>query len=384
MIRPILDKIALLSLLSITIPALAQDVYVKTDTSLLIGMEMVVRTPSHNSRYIETTFKGVTTTFAPDQIVEYRTRYDKVYESRQVDISGETKQVFLERLANGPYKLFYYRQKGLTTYFLTDSSTAELKPVELERGNYREELASHLTKNEWISDHLRIAKYRRNSLAKLVSFYNDGKERPFPYAKFGVSAGSGITKMTVSSKFGFALRASPISLATEIVRTTPIPADLSLSLGVFGDIPILLSNLSLNVGIYYTKNNYLVVLESTNFLREIEIDLATIQVPILLRHTFPKAQIRPFINGGIVFSKNTSNTNAVYQTVLTVNSPQRINITRESYIDDSQFGLICGGGLQKTIDHRKTVSLELRLGKFFGNDRSLGKSQANLMLGFTI
>lgn len=343
-----------------------------------------MRTPSHNSRYIETTFNGISTTFTPSQILEYRTRYEKTYESRRIMINGEEKEVFLERLALGPIKLFYYRKKGLTMYFLEKGSKDDLQLIELKKSSYREELANQLTEQDWINDHIRIAKHRRNSLAKLIDIHNEGERRSFSYSKFGVLAGLGLTKMSVSRKFGFALRDSPISLATEIVRTTPIPSDLSLTFGIFGDIPILLSNLSLNFGLNYIQNSYSVLLESLNIRQEIEISQATFRLPIQFRHTFPTFHTRPFVNAGAVFSKNRTNESAVYQTVLSVSGAERQNIIRAPYVDDNQFGLTVGGGLQRTVDYRKTISLELRLAKFFGNSRSLGKTQANLLFGFTI
>lgn len=357
----------------------AQTEYIKTDSSLMTNVRVIVRTPSFNSRYIDVISKNDTITYTPDDILEYGSRYGNIYVSREINISGEIKKVFLQQLVKGSATLFYYREKGFGTYFIEKKSVASTKFVEVTDKDRKKILASILDDCEWIEGPMKIVKYTKRSLTKFVTHYNECRERPFSFIKFGVSVGYGLTDMRVNSKFGLALRSTPISFATEEIRATPLLADGAPMFGAFTEIPLSLIDFSLTTGVYFSKNEYEFLTDPSRVGRvdKISIKISSFDIPIMLRYTFPKRKIRPFTNFGPVFSFHTTNSNGVFNL-------ENENTVNFSFVRKRYFGLTVGAGVVRNIDHRKTMSLELRTSTFFGDDRSLGKNQANLILGFTL
>jgi len=359
--------------------AIAQTEYVKTDSSLIANVSVIVRTPSFNSRYIDVISKNDTVTYTPEDIIEYGSRYGNVYVSREINVSGEIKKVFLQQLVKGTATLFYYREKGFGTFFIEIWSETSTKFVEVTNKDRKNILGNILDDCEWVDGPIKIVKYTKRSLTKLVTHYNECIERPFSFIKFGISAGYGLTDMRVNSKFGLALRSTPISFGTEEIRVTPLLADGAPMFGFFTEVPLSLIDFSLTTGIYFSKNEYEFATDPSRVGRVdiISMKISSFDIPIMLRYTFLKRGIRPYTNFGPVFSFHTTNSNGVFNS----NNENTVNF---SFVRKRYFGLTAGAGVVKNIDHRKTFSLELRTSTFFGDDRSLGKNKADLILGFTL
>jgi opacity protein-like surface antigen len=156
--------------------------------------------------------------------------------------------------------------------------------------------------------------------------------------------------------------------------------------------PINMSDFSLHADLNFTKSGYSYNSESYNnnlSLNQNIIFLAntsSINLPVLLRYTFPYMHIKPFLNVGLIYTYNIINSTAIYTSTIYPTYIETSTIDKTSLISKSQLGFSCGTGVEYKLNNRHAVFIELRYNKLHSSssDYILNKSEFQIITGINI
>jgi hypothetical protein len=332
-----------------------QNNYIESDSALSTGIDLVHGSPADNAQFIVVKSKDSETKYYADQLLGYGFKGGPVYRSRNITVAGQSRRAFLEQIEAGKITLYYYTEKGLKRFFLEKDSTVFVEIPDSD--DFRTKIIEHTGDSEWIVSQIQLARYNRQSLAKLISFYNDGKPRHLPYPRFGVTAGYSMMSLTVPETI-YPEQSSPLSF-------TP---GSSVQLGIFADLPVAMSNFSLNTGVNFSKHGF-----SANFVDEdsdvdIVVNIISANVPLLMRYTVPASVWRPFVNAGGICSFHLKYERDIYkselrQDIIIINEP-----VHQPPSDRATLGYSVGAGLQYNLNVRNVASLELRYSQLQGKN----------------
>lgn len=240
-----MKKLFLLSiLLFIYTTAVAQTPYYRTNTTEHYGDNIIGKTDRQNCQFLHIKMTLGQIKMTPLEVDEYRLKDGRVYISKAIPLHQSKKQVFLERILNGPAKLYYYTSKDLSTFFIEkDSTLTQLK----KKGNYNYkdfllELSSDC--NEDMEKLVQKITYTRSSLSRFLNQLSNCDSYNFAKKNIGFLIGYGYTKTSFSSNS---------HLYTEGLR---IPSQNNYLVGAFYQIPIKSSNFKLKTEIISQYNAY--------------------------------------------------------------------------------------------------------------------------------
>lgn len=342
--------------------------YIATDTTLNSGVILIPGSPSENAKWIRVQGKGRLFKYYPDQILEYGLRNGTIYKSKQITIDGKEKTVFLERLEDGQVKLYFFSEAGTRTFFIEEDNKGL---TEISKDNYQEHLSNYASDFDGAATQVKFTKYNRGSLSRLVEIFNEKQSRPLPFNRVGITAGLSRTNLKVRS-----------DNANQPLNRIGFTPSSSFNIGVFGDFPILMSDFSVNTGINISSASYSVNSSGLDSDVDLLIDFTTINIPIMIRYTWPFMNLRPFLNIGITYSYHSNKSSDLYETTFNQNEIL-INRSDESLITDSMWGTTVGAGIQKRLRERNIVSVEARLHQLKGQRGQLNKNQFEFLLGYS-
>ncbi|UZR99159.1 outer membrane beta-barrel protein [Chondrinema litorale] len=351
--------------------------YIVEDSIKSQGITLRMGADSENSEYVVKVLSKEEVKYYPEDIEEYGFRDGRVYVSRKIDLSTISKQVFLERLVDGEVKLYYYRGSGVKQYYIErDTSLIALD----KEGVVLQQLVNDCPN---ITDIVKSAKYKKKWLAKTVRFYNNcndfkPKEKDIPKPKrLGVYGGVSNAQLNKSSGFSNAF-----------LKDATYSNSTALTLGLFYDLPISLSNFSLNVGTNISKFGFRAFKSTRNSSQypvDIEsiINITTVDVPILLRYSFSSKKFSPYLNIGYDFAYNMQYEGVIYQSIF---DDDIITINRasdEKLLSKTMMGYLIGAGFNYKVNAKNTIFGEVRMSNLFGQNDTLNKSQLSILLGFS-
>lgn len=344
--------------------------YIETDSLLATGIKLIQGTRMDNAQFILQKKKDMEIRFTPDQLSEYGFSGGPVYKSRTITIDGQPRRVFLERIRHGDVTLYFYAEKGFRTFFLEKDSTVFTEIPDSR--DFRAILIENTGDFGWNASQVKLVRYNRNSLSKLISIYNRGKNRPLPYPRFGITAG--YSRMSLTAPYTVSIRQlNGISFA---------PAS-SVSFGIFADLPIMMSNFSLNTGVNISKHGFSANSTTSQSEIDVVINMTSANLPVLLRYTLPTLAWRPFINAGGIYSCPVKYKREYYESTFVDDIIIINEIENDPSPSGGSLGCSLGIGLQYNLDYRKTSSLELRYNQIPGNASTLSMSYLEVFASFT-
>lgn len=344
--------------------------YIADDSTVSIGLKLIESSPKNNAQYIKSKKKNEVVTYSPNDLREYGFKDGTIYISKDVSIAGSSKRVFLERLTHGKLTLYYYTEKGINTYFLQQDSSLL---VEIPKEDFQRSIKEYTKDFDGVSKQIKLLRYRKKSLSKLVSMYNLDTYKPLPYPRFGITGGYRATALKVPSP-GPLEQLEGISFSTHT----------SFSFGVFGDLPIAMSYFSVNLGIDFSKAGFTVSSQRSQREVDLLINTTSIHAPVLLRYTLPSFGWQPFLNIGGVYTYHFQNESELFEStrdggVLIINE-----VLQEPLLSDNMLGYVAGIGIQRNIDIRKVASMEIRFSRFPGNASTLQKNLFDVLVSFSL
>lgn len=327
-----------------------QGSYYLTDSLKSVGVKVIDGGAIQNAKQCQIEKTGKTLIYSPDEVKEYGFKDGSVYISRIIKINNEEKKVFLQRLSKGNMNLYYYKDKNGGKFFIEKDSgqIVEVLKKGIDNSNYRDFLKPYTQDCNNVSGALKLVTYNKPSLTKFIDQYNSCLHKPFPFIKYGLIIGYGVSKPQNSK------------ISDEGLKNAVFKNDNTFNAGIFVDIPILLSYFSLHPELYFQKNKFSGHSIINNTVNDIIINTTSINIPLLIRYTYPTLKLRPYINLGGTFNYNIRNENAVYTTTISYDIIEIEETINSNIYSEKQFGYTAGGGIQYSIDNRKSLFLELR------------------------
>ncbi len=324
-----------------------QNNYIASDSVLVSGANLVHGLPAENAQFIVVKKKGQETRYTPDQLTGYGFKGGPVYRSRNITIAGETKRVFLEVIGAGKITLYYYTEKGLTRFFLEKDSTLFVEIPDSDE--FRTRIIENTGDFEWKASQVELARYNKKSLTKLISYYNNGINHPLPYPRFGLTAGYSMMSLTVPDDLSVGQR--------ESLSFTP---SSSVQLGIFADLPVAMSNFSLNTGVNLSKHGFSANSVDAESDVDVVVNITSANVPLLIRYTVPTRVWRPFVNAGGICSFHLKYERDIYTSEFSQDDIIISEVVHQPPSGSVSPGYSVGAGLQYNLNYRNIASLEMR------------------------
>jgi hypothetical protein len=279
--------------------------------------------------------------------------------------------------------LYYYRGKTTKTFYWEKDSTKfyELPKYHKDHPeiNFRKDLEYLTGDCENVRNATKLVSYNIKSLTKLVTNYNNCVLKPFQYFRYGLLLGYGLNKLETST---FKLNSTAnINFKNE---GDFLP-------GIFIDYPIEMSNFSLHSDLYFTKNGYSYISNYTD--KDLKqkntafvANTTSINIPVLVRYTFPTMDVRPFLNAGLIYTYNIKNSTSIYTSTIYPTYIETTEIDKTSHISKNELGISFGVGIEYVLNNKHSVFFELRHNKLFSlpNEYNFNKSEFQLIVAVNI
>jgi hypothetical protein len=294
----------------------------------------------------------------PYDIDEYGFRDGRTYYSKNIHVSDSVQRVFLLQLSKGNNNLYYLQEKHRKTFFLEKDSSALFELPEnkdaKDSSYFRNQLVNITADCPEVSDAVKLVSYNKKSMGKLFRRYNDCELKPFPFLKFGLQAGYGWTILDPS--------ATGLSDLNEII----FDYEGRYVMGLFIDMPILMSDFSTHLEITYNKYGFAYNEIIDNRDIDFVANVSTLGLPLLVRYSYPSNKIRPFVNAGGYLSYSLKNENNLYEATVDHYHVEIAEIKENSLISDFMGGVAAGGGIEYKLNFRRSVFIDFRYYRLYG------------------
>lgn len=358
----------------LTLNLFGQADYLVKDTSMVVGVKLVDGNQKANAKFCQLKKGYSIIKYTPSEVKEYGFKDGRVYLSKEIQISGSTQRVFLERLVDGNTTLYFYRGKGIKTYFIEKDSSLL---VELAKGNgrrdslnFRNRLTNLTIDCPELGNSIKLVRYKKGLLTELISRYNNCEIKPFPYFKYGLLFGYESTK--------------PYILAfqkVEYLDELNFVFEEGITYGLFVDIPIKAGNFSSHMELSYSRLGF----SSSKRIGDKGIDfaanLSSLKLPVLVRYTIPLSTIRPFLNVGPLMAYNQNKGDELYSTNIGENTIEIFNIQGASFISTYQLGHSIGIGVEYIRSVGHSIFFEARYNSLYGFSETLSSRQFQFLIG---
>ena len=363
--------------LLITLGTFCQNSYYETAESFSSGIKIINGKQDDNFHICQIYDDGKIITLSPYEVKQYGLKDGPEYISKEITISDEVKRVFLERLTRGRTSLYYYleRTKG---YFFMEKDSSELFPVPGNEGKEDNSLADFLL---MISSDCRAmaetagsVKHNKLYLTKFINAYNNCDPITFPRVRYGVLLGLSTKKLVPSQNN------SDIYLAYFNFKAEP-----GLAAGVFVSIPVALSDVSLQMELFYNQHRFSGNATAEDIDFEFKGESRALKIPFLFRYSRPSTRFCPYVLAGPVLEYNFRHDFTMYQTPLTGEVVVLPESDYTEYVKDLLKGFSAGGGLEYKIAGKRSIIVELRY-DYLANASAgsfINNSSLNLLTGIS-
>ncbi|HPT10989.1 MAG TPA: outer membrane beta-barrel protein [Bacteroidales bacterium] len=346
-----------------------QSNYYVRDSVSSAGVKMIEGTDLSNSSVCLVINGDKTEGLTPEQISEYGYKNGRVYFSRKIQLGDTIKAVFLERLVKGKTALYYYKGPGIKEFFLEkEDGTLESLPVN-DKNSFHSALSDALSDCPVIAEYSRKATYSKRSLSELITGYN----RCAPFAlhtfKYGVMLGYQAAKLVPSSNY-----------ADKSLDFINYKYEGSFAFGAFMDRPIMHSDFSLHLELYYSYNKYTYSAQYESAYVDLRAITSGISLPVMLRYTLQRDKTMPFINAGACYAFNTERTGDINTAVKNGGTIQVNGVAKADLISKNQMGFSIGSGMEYKLTYKRSLFFELRYNKLLNCDEKGARNISQFML----
>jgi len=358
-----------------------QNDHIYTDTSALVDIELIDGGSIRNSQVCQRKQGDKIIEYTPYELSEYGFANGKSYVSKSIIINNEFHRVFMERLVKGPLNLYYYMDKHRKRFFLENESLVFIELVKRDsikkKNAFRNMLHSFCSDCSNLNNAIKLVSYNRKSLSELIERYNSCEIKPFPFFKIGVFIGYSSTKLLI-----------PPNNTNRILKNMAFNYDGAFTTGIFIDHPLYVAGLSMHSEISCLRNGFSANKKNNDNEIELVINISELNIPMMLKYTYPSMKLRPFINTGILYTYHIKNENTTYESVINQNEVDTHELGKMDLISKNQIGFSIGSGINYFINHRNSFFMELRYNQSFGltfevYGESLNKNIFQLISGFS-
>jgi len=343
----------LITLILIAIGASGQNSYYETDNVFVSGVKILEEKNFNNFHRCQIYSEGKFTEYTPYQVKRYRLKDGPEYYARDIEISGTTHRVFLELLVKGKATLFFFGDRQKNLFFLEkDSLFFSLIPDNTSKADtiLSASLKEFTADCPDPGDAAGSVKYNRLYLSKFIDSYNNCTPLVFPEIRYGLMLGVGARKLVPSQ-----------DMSERALSYFDFKYEGSLAAGAFINIPVLVSDFSVQIELFYNKTSLSYTAGTDEVKYDFQGDIFALKMPLMLRYTHPsQARLRPFVNGGLAFEYNIKNTLMMYQESLDGTTAVIPESDYSDYVKNMLFGVSAGGGVEYKLSPKHSVFIELR------------------------
>lgn len=346
-----------------------QSEYFLTDSLKSVGIKLIDGGDRVNSRVCKVKTGDKIVEYSPYEIKEFGFKDGRIYISKEIQISDSSVRVFLECLHKGKTTLYYYMGKKNKTFFIEKDSTlfVEVPKKNIANECYHEILLNITNNCPNIADACKIADYNKLSLTKLITRYNQCILKPFPHFRYGLSIGYE------------KLRINPSVVYYEDIKYFDFKSDGGFIFSFFIDNPIQASDFSCHAEVLFSKHGYSLNHTASNEDLDLIINISSLNLPLLIRYTFPINNMRPFFNTGAMYTYNLKNEIAFYKTSFSGNLIEISDRVEKSILSTNVIGYVLGCGFEYDLNPKNAVFFELRYCKQLGLPKDV--SNKNSIIG---
>ena len=347
--------------------AFSQNVnYYGTDTAYYSVETFMKSDALSKHHYIKIKGKTGVTTLTPDQITDYGFQNGTVYFSKEIEFEGKPKRVFLRRLQQGTLNLYIYKTELRDFYYL--EKEGKLIKLNSSDKNYQKQLRE-LTKDfNWSYNQIDLVKFNQSSLKRIVNRYNYFDNSPLPQFRKGLTVG---------------LRS--ISFVAPVFQSPnyEFKNGNSVSIGAYTDIPLFQTFFSFYSGLNLSKVGITGIAEEVNIETLIAINLLSVDLPLLLKYTFPLPKWKPYANIGTTLQTNLSKNITALQTSFNGNVVSVLDIDQNDIIQNSLSGFTIGAGVQYPVNNKRLASAEIRYKSLNTGTGRIDQKQLELLISYS-
>jgi len=353
--------------------------YIK-DGNLVIGGNLVDGGDILNSRYCQVKELNNVLRYSPDEVSEYGFSDGRIYYSKTIELNGTVKKVFLYKMKSGKTSLYFCKLEEGNLFFLSGKDSV-LRRVPNKNMNdsisYHDFLVNYMQDCPSAKAGAMRVSYSSLGLKRLLKNYDACKPKYTPFVKYGIVTSLEFKKLIISEKlyhdginWGFDFRS----------KLTFLP-------GIFIDVPLFASDISLHSELTVFKNRYSSTL-TDGIKKSYFFGNATgVNIPVLFRYTLPLMKSRPFINVGGTYAYQWKVNSDMYTS--TSNGGTTVNIYLERYtpkISKQVAGWLVGAGMEILVTNKNSLFFEFRYNNNSGlnNQENFNESAFNLMLSYNL
>lgn len=333
------------------LPILAngQTGYIVTDSSVVAAKIDTENGDSFNGSFCRVRNGRVWEYYNPYLIKEYGFSDGRVFMAREVQLSGLSRKVFLERLQQGKATLYSFKETtGVQTFFIEKDSTLYVIDKKIPEGiSYKDKLLEITSDCKAVEDAIKVVEYKKETFTKLIKQYNTCEFAPMPHFRYGLTVSSSYLKLVLRS-------------GNEFLNYFDFNYVRGYTIGLFADKPIIASNFSYHVELYYSNHG----MSYTKFVDTADYDfvanISSLKLPILIRYVYPSNKIRPFLNIGVTPSFGIKNETSSYKSVIGKDGIDVNKVDESSVLKSNQFGFSMGGGFEFRLNNKHALFIELR------------------------
>ena len=339
--------ITIICLLQALVPCIAQNRFVELDTIILYGIKIYDQGERLNP------FSCQWQKSKNDEMF-YSTPYEinssgfgkTVYIAKDVEINGREGRYFLEKVNSGKLTLFYLSYKGKN--FFIEKESSNLISIANKKSEFKEQLKEITEDCPEVADAVNFVRYNKKSMSHFVNRYEKCESRPFPHIRYGIKAGYEWNKIITPPFLEF--HSEPY-----ILKQFDYKYESVFSFGLFTDVPILMSDFSLNFSVNYSRNKYSYNNMMFDNYYEVFIKLSSLRMPVLLRYSLPTNKYRIFFQSGVIIEHNFNKESFTIKD----------NTLKEFEIDDTRFGYSLGTGCEYRITTRNFLFFEISFNQLY-------------------
>jgi hypothetical protein len=344
-------------------PCFGQHAYFSTNSTTSVGVEVLDMGMSNS--YSCSVKKGnEVKKYTPLEVSEYGFDNGRVYKAFDIVINDKKERYFFEQLVDGNIDLYNLKLKGgINKYYILLADSSILKEIKLDKTEIQHFIEPLTEDCNSASQNLKYLKPNKYSLKRYISYLNDCSTYPYPKIQYGLKIGLTATQFY------------PID-NTSLYGIPNYKTDMSYAAGLFIDIPILSSNLSLTPEIYYKGNHYTTsfVYGQNNF--DLVMNYSTLNFPLSLKYTFLRDGNIPYIQFGPMYSRIIKNKSTLYEYEL-IDNDIFIDINNSPILQKDMGGFSFGGGINADIKKKYVWFGEIRYNYLF----NLKPSDKNFNVG---
>lgn len=327
--------------------------YISNDSTTTAGIKLIDGGSHLNAKICRQRVGDKIIKYTPNDLDGYGFEDDKTYVSRKIIIKDTFRRVFLEQIIKGKASLYFYRGEGKGRYFIEKESAQLIeipkKAIDQQETNYKTLLENITSDCGEVNKNINQMRYQRIYLSKYIKAYNQCKSLIIPPFKYGIAVGYGLSGL--------------IPLPSAKIRYLDkfnYKYDGGVTLGLFIDDPISLSNFSLHLEMFYASYGHSYNYWDFNKDIDMIVNTRSLNIPVLLRYTTPMVKIRPFFNLGGIYSYQIKNENVIYEATISKDIIEIKTANETSLISDHELGYSIGGGCQFSIIRNNGLFFELR------------------------